>query len=123
MVIRPTARRGLLLAGLAVAAWSTVRVGRLLAGDDSVVADDDPHGYAAIFSLVLVPVLVVAVVSLVTAIVRDRVHGVAPGVTLALSAPLAGPLAIAALTIGTAIIASALLGKRALTNGGPGASE
>ena len=105
------ARRGLLLAGLAVAAWSVSRVARLLAGDDSVVADSDPHGYAAIFSLVLIPVLAIAVVTLVARL-RRRAHGIAPGVALALSAPLAGPLALAALAIGAAIIAMALLDKR-----------
>lgn len=105
--------RGLLLAGLAIAVWSATRVGRLISGDDSVVADDDPHGYVAIFSLVLVPVLVVAVVTLVTALWRrDRPDRIAPGVTLALSAPLAGQLAIAALAIGAAIVATALITRR-----------
>jgi hypothetical protein len=110
--------RGLLLAGLAIAAWSVTRVVRLLTGDDSVVADDDVHGYAAIFSLVLIPVLAVAVVSIVTAFRRRG--RIAPGVTLALSAPLAGPLAIAALAIGAALVATALLTVRgAFPRGGP----
>lgn len=108
--------RGLLLAGLAIAVWSVTRVVRLLSGDDSVVADDDPHGYTAIFSLVLIPVLAMAVTMLATATSqlwrRNRPHGVAPGVTLALSAPLAGQLAIAALAIGAAIVATALITRR-----------
>jgi hypothetical protein len=120
MAARPLtvmARRGLLLAGLAVAVWAATRVVRLLAGDDSVVAADDRHGYAAIFSLVLVPVLAIAVVTLVTATAQlwrqGRSHRIGPGVALALSAPLAGPLAIAALAIGAAIVATALFTRRA----------
>lgn len=110
---RVVAWRGLLLAGLAVAVWSVSRVVRLLSGDDSVVADDDRHGYAAIFSLVLVPVLALAVVTLVTALLRrDRPHRIAPGVSLALSAPLAGQLAIAALAIGAAIVVTAIVTRR-----------
>ena len=110
------ARRGLLLTGLAVAGWSVTRVVRLLGGDDSVVADDDPHGYAALFSLFLTPVLVLAVVTLVTTAVelwrRGRSHRVAPGVALALSAPLAGPLAIGAVAVGVAVVATAVLDRR-----------
>ncbi|MFI7673464.1 hypothetical protein [Actinophytocola sp. NPDC049390] len=110
------ARRGLLLAGLAVAGWSVTRVVRLVSGDDSVVADDDPHGYVAIFSLVLTPVLALAVVTLVTATVdlwrRGRSRHLAPGVALALSAPLASPLALAALAVGAAIVAAAVVDRR-----------
>lgn len=108
--------RGLVLAGLAVAGWAVTRVVRLLSGDDSAVADDDPHGYVAIFSLVLIPALVLAVVTLVEAAVdlwrRGRTRRIAPGVALALSAPLASPVAIAALVVGAAIVAAAILGRR-----------
>lgn len=110
---RVVAWRGLPLAGLAVAVWSVSRVVRLLSGDDSVVADDDRHGYAAIFSLVLVPVLALAVVTLVTALLRrDRLHRIGPGVSLALSAPLAGQFAIAALAVGAAIVVTAIVTGR-----------
>jgi len=123
MAARPlavVARRGLLLAGLAVAVWSATRVARLVSGDDSVVAADDPHGYAAVFSLVLVPVLAVAVVTLVAQLCRrGRTRGIAPGVALALSAPLAGPLAIAALAIGAVIVATAIIGRRHALPSGP----
>ncbi len=109
--------RGLLVAGLAVACWSVTRVVRLLAGDDSVVGEDDPHGYVAIFSLVLLPVLALAAGSLVAAAVDVWRHGrsqrVAPGVTLALSAPLAGPLAVVALVVGAAVVAAAVVDRRA----------
>ena len=112
-----TARRGLVLAGLAVAVWSVARVVRLLAGDDSVVSDDDPHGYLAIVSLVLAPVLGLAVVTLAAATVdlwrRGSSQRIAPGVALALSAPLASPLAIAALVVGAAVAAAAFADRRA----------
>jgi len=111
-------RRGLLLAGLATAGWAAIRVVLLLSGnDDLVVADDDRHGYFAIFSLVLLPVLVLAVATLVadsTELWRQRGRSpnrschVAPGVALALSAPLTGPLTLAAVVIGVAIVVAAL---------------
>ncbi|GAB1510113.1 hypothetical protein [Actinophytocola sp. KF-1] len=117
--VRPlavAARRALFLAGLAVAVWSVVRVVRLVAGDDSAVADDDRHGYAAIFSLVLTPVLAVAVVTLVTATAElwrsGRSQRIAPGVALALSAPLASPVAIAAVAVGAAILTAAIVDRR-----------
>lgn len=122
-MVTPTARsrllwfrRGLLIAGLAVAAWSVVRVALLLGGVEEVVADDDAHGYASIFSLVLLPVLVVAVWTLVADTVelwrRGRSHRVGPGVALVLSAPLAGGFAPAAAVIGVAIVATAVLDRR-----------
>ncbi|MFC4857650.1 hypothetical protein [Actinophytocola glycyrrhizae] len=107
-------RRGLLLAGLAVTCWSVTRTVLLLSGHD-VVPDDDRHGYLAIFSLVLLPVLVVAVVTLVadTAELWRRGHSpgrsrhVGPGVALALSAPLASPVAAVAVVVGVAIVVAA----------------
>lgn len=110
-------RRGLLLAGLATAGWSVTRVVLLLSGSDQVVADADRHGYVAIFSLVLLPVLALAVGTLVSDSVdlwrRRRSHHVGPGVALVLSAPLAGSLALAAAAIGVAIVVAALIDRRA----------
>jgi hypothetical protein len=84
---------------------------------DLVVAEDDRHGYTAIFSLVLLPVLVLAVATLVadtTGLWRqrgrspDRSCHVGPGIALALSAPLTGRLILAAVVIGVAIVVAAL---------------
>lgn len=113
-------RRVLVLAGLAAATWSVTRVVRLLAGDDSVVPDGDPHGYGTIFSLVLLPVLVLAVATLVadTAELLRRGHSpgrschVGPGVTLVLCAPLAGELTLVAAAIGVAVVVAALVDRR-----------
>jgi hypothetical protein len=114
-------RRGLLLAGLATAGWAVTRAVLLLSGNgDRVVADDDRHGYVAIFSLVLLPVLALAVATLIVDTAelwrrrgrsRDRSSHVGPGVALAISAPLASPLAIAAVVIGVAIVAAALVDR------------
>jgi cytochrome bd-type quinol oxidase subunit 2 len=109
-------RRALLVAGLAAVTWSAGRVVLLLAGSDDVVADDDPHGYAAIFSLFLLPVLILAAALLV----RDaldvwrpsRSHRVGGGVALTVSAPLAGPLAIPVAVLGVAIAVAAIVHKR-----------
>ncbi|MGB3438839.1 MAG: hypothetical protein WBA97_08825 [Actinophytocola sp.] len=114
-------RRGLLLAGLAIAGWSTTRVALLLSGSDLAVADGDRHGYVAIFSLVLLPVLVLAVATLVTDAVElwrrghspGRSHHVVPGVALVLSAPLAGSLVLAAAAVGVTIVVAALIDRRA----------
>jgi hypothetical protein len=105
------------VAGLAAVAWSAVRVVLLLAGSDDVVADDDPHGYAAIFSLFLLPVLILAAALLVrdaTDVWRpDRPHHrVGGGVALTVSAPLAGPLAIPVAVLGVAITVAAVIHKR-----------
>ncbi len=113
-------RRGLLLAGLATVTWSTVRVVRLLGGDDSVVPDSDPHGYVTITSMVLLPVLVLAVVTLVadTAELLRRGHApsrschIGPGVALVLCAPLAGQFALVHAAIGVAVIVAALVDRR-----------
>jgi hypothetical protein len=109
-------RRGLVVAGLLAVGWAVVRVGALWAGADWVVGDDDPHGYAAIFSLLLLPLLAAAAV-LLTMDARDlwrSRHGgrVWSGVALALSAPLAAPLAIPVAAVGVAIVVTALAGKR-----------
>jgi hypothetical protein len=108
-------RRGLLLIALAIAAWSMTRAALLLSGNDQVVADSDPHGYFAIFSLVLLPVLAVAVATVVSDTAElwrrgrsGRSCHVSPGLTLALSAPLAGPFALAAVIIGVAVVVAAL---------------
>jgi len=110
-------RRGLLLAGLAVAGWAATRTVLLLTGNDDVVADDDRHGYLAIFSLVLLPVLAIAIVTLVTDTIElwrsiGRSYHVAPGVALTFSAPLASPLTILAAVLGVAIVVAALAGRR-----------
>ncbi len=64
---------GLRLAGLVVAGWAVVRVVALLSGNDDVVAADDPHGYVAIFSLVvLIPVLALTVGTLLADLRRHR---------------------------------------------------
>jgi hypothetical protein len=109
-------RRILVIAGLAAVGWSVVRVGALWAGADWVVGDDDPHGYLAIFSLLLLPFLAAAAVLLALdarALWRaGRGGGVASGVTLALSAPLAGILAMPVAAVGVAIVVAALAGKR-----------
>jgi hypothetical protein len=107
MVIRSSA---LLIAGLAVAGWAVVRTTLLLSGDDSVVSDDDPHGYVAIFSLVLIPVLALAVGTLVAAL-RHRSLRITPGVALVLSAPLASPLALVAVVVGVAIVVLAAVDR------------
>ena len=108
-------RRGLLLAGLAVACWAVTRTVLLLSGNEDVLADDDVHGYAAIFSLVLTPVLALAVGTLLAGTIAlwrgRRTRHVAPGVTLVLSAPLASPLAIVAAVLGVAIVVAALLDR------------
>ncbi len=108
-------RRGLLLAGLGVAGWAVTRTALLLSGDEDVLADDDVHGYLAIFSLALIPVLVLAAGTLVADTIAlwrgRRSRHVAPGVTLVLSAPLAGPLAIVAVVLGAAIVVAALLDR------------
>jgi hypothetical protein len=107
-------RRGLLLAGLATAGWAVTRVVLLFSGNgDLVVADDDRHGYIAIFSLVLLPVLALAVATLIADTIelwrqRGRSYHVGPGVALAISAPLTSPLALAAVAIGVAIVVAAL---------------
>lgn len=105
-------RRGLLLAGLAVAAWAVTRVALLVSGVGDVVSDDDPHGYAAIFSLVLVPVLVSAVALLVAGLRRGGPLRIGPGVALILSAPLASPLALLTAAVGVAIVAAAVIDQR-----------
>ncbi|MGC7098402.1 hypothetical protein ACPZ19_27335 [Amycolatopsis lurida] len=108
-------RRGLLLAGFATAGWSVTRAVLLLSGNDAVVAEDDRHGYVAIFSLMLLPVLAAAVVTLVTAtagVWRDGRWRIGPGVALVLSAPLAGPVGLVAAVTGVAIIAVALVDRR-----------
>jgi hypothetical protein len=106
-------RRGLLLAGLVAVTWSATRVVRLLAGDESVVPDSDPHGYATITSLVLLPVLVFAAATLVVDLFR-RGHSphLGPGVALVLSAPLAGGFALVAASLGVAVIAATLIDRR-----------
>lgn len=108
-------RRGLLLAGFAVAGWAVTRAVLLLSGNESVVAENDRHGYVAIFSLVLLPVLVAAVVTLVLAAGEVWRHGrwtIGPGVALALSAPLASPIALVAFGLGVAIVVVALVDRR-----------
>ncbi|MBB4912170.1 hypothetical protein [Actinophytocola algeriensis] len=105
-------RRGLLLAGLAVAGWAVIRATLLLSGNDDVVADDDPHGYVAIFSLVLIPVLLLAVGTLLACVIAPRSHRIVPGVALVLSAPLASPLALVAAAIGVAILVDAVVDRR-----------
>lgn len=109
-------RRGLLLAGLVVVAWSVSRVVRLFAGDESVVPDNDPHGYVTIMSLVLLPVLVFAAATLVADTVelfrRGRSRHLGPGVALILSAPLAGRFALVAASLGVAVIVAALVDRR-----------
>jgi hypothetical protein len=114
-------RRGLLLAGLAVAGWAATRSVLLLSGNEDVVSDDDYHGYFAIFSLVLLPVLVLAIATLLTDTIRlrrpaDRSWRVVPGVALALSSPLAGSLALAAIVIGAAIVVTALMARNRATH-------
>lgn len=105
-------RRVLSAAGLVVAGWSTVRVARLLSGDESVVPDDDPHGYRTIFSLVLLPFLAAAVIGLAretVAVWRSPGRpGFVAGLALFLSAPLAHPLVLPAVLLGSAIVAVAL---------------
>ena len=116
-------RRGLLLAGLAAAGWSVTRVVLLFSGNDSVVADSDPHGYIAVFSLVLLPVLVIAVAALVADTVDlwrrghspGRSRRVGAGVTLVLSAPLAGEFALATAAVGVAIVVAAVIDRRTNT--------
>ena len=113
-------RRGLLLAGLATVAWSVTRVVRLLAGDDSVVPDSDPHGYATIMSMVLLPVLVIAAAMLVADTVEllrrghapSRSCHVGPGVALVLCAPLAGQFTLVPAAIGVALIVAAVIDRR-----------
>jgi hypothetical protein len=111
----PVVRRGLLLAGLAVAGWAVTRTILLLSGNEDVVSDDDVHGYLAIFSLVAAPVLALAFGTLLADTVTlwrgRRTRHVAPGVTLVLSAPLASPLAIVAAVVGVAIVVTALLDR------------
>ncbi|UJW29596.1 hypothetical protein L3Q67_30760 [Saccharothrix sp. AJ9571] len=107
-------RRGLVLAGLLTAAWAVTRVALQLSGhEDLVVAESDRHGYVAIFSLVLVPFLLVAVVTLVADTVELWRHGrsrrVGSGVALLLSAPLAGELVLVAAVLGACLIATALV--------------
>ncbi|MFI6025856.1 hypothetical protein [Amycolatopsis magusensis] len=109
-------RRGLVLAGLLTAAWAVTRVVLQLSGhEDLVVAESDRHGYMAVFSLVLVPFLLVAVVTLVADTVELWRHGrsrrVGSGVALLLSAPLAGGLALVAAVLGVALIATALVAR------------
>jgi hypothetical protein len=113
-------RRALAVAGLVAVAWSAGRVVLQLAGSDAVVADDDPHGYAAIFSLFLLPVLILAAALLV----RDaldvwhpgrsphRRHRVGGGVALTVSAPLAGSLALPVAVLGVAIVVAVIVHKR-----------
>jgi hypothetical protein len=118
-------RRGLVLAGLLAVGWAVARVGALWAGADWVVGDDDPHGYFAIFSLLLLPFLAVAAV-LLAVDVRElwrsgRGGRIGSGVALALSAPLAGPLAIPAAAVGVAIVVVAAADgaqRRRRTSGG-----
>jgi hypothetical protein len=109
-------RRGLVLAGLLAVGWAVARVGALWAGADWVVGDDDPHGYFAIFSLLLLPFLAAAAVLLAVdarGLWRSGRGGrVGSGVALALSAPLADPLAIPVAGVGVAIVVVALAGKR-----------
>ena len=110
-------RRALVVAGLAAVAWSAGRVVLLLAGSNDVVADGDPHGYAAIFSLFLLPVLLLAAALLVRDALdvwrpRGSHHHVGGGVALTVSAPLAGPLAIPVAVLGVAIAAAAIVHKR-----------
>ncbi|AXB41702.1 hypothetical protein [Amycolatopsis albispora] len=108
-------RRGLLVAGLALTAWSVLRVVLLLSGNEAVISDDDRHGYLAIFSLVLLPVLAAAAVTLVTATREVWRHGrwrIGPGVALVLSAPLASPLALASVLVGVTILVVVALDRR-----------
>ncbi len=102
---------GLRLAGLVVACWAVVRVVLLLSGNGDVVAADDPHGYTAIFSLVLVPVLALAVGTVLADLLARRTR-IVTGVALVLSAPLAHPVALVAAAIGVAIIATAIVERR-----------
>jgi len=102
---------GLRLAGLVVAGWAVGRVVVLLSGNDDVVAADDPHGYVAIFSLVLIPVLALAVGTLLADLLAHRTR-IVSGVALVLSAPLASPVALVAAAIGLAIIATAVVERR-----------
>jgi hypothetical protein len=48
---------------------------------------------------------------------RGRSPRVTPGVALALSAPLASPLAVAALVVGAAIVAAAVVDRRRVSPG------
>ncbi|MBN6041091.1 hypothetical protein [Amycolatopsis sp. 195334CR] len=108
-------RRGLLLAGFVVTGWAATRVALLLSGNEAVVAEDDRHGYVAIFSLVLMPVLAAALVALVIAAGEVWRHGrwpIGPGVALALSSPLASPVALVAFALGVVIIVVALVDRR-----------
>jgi hypothetical protein len=109
-------RTGPLLAGLVVAGWAVVRTTLLLTGNDAVVSADDPHGYIAIFSLALIPVLVLAVGTLVAALLR-RSGSVVAGVALVLSAPLASPVALVAVAVGVAIVVTAVVDRRGSVRG------
>lgn len=113
----PLVRRALLLAGLAATAWSATRVTLLLTGHENLVlTTGDVHGYQAIFSLPLLPFLLVAATTLVTEWRHpNRPWRITPGVTLALSAPLSGQLTIATVILGAAITATALLSRRPTT--------
>lgn len=103
-------RLALVLAGGAVVVWSAVRVVRLLAGFDLV--DGDPHGYAAIFSLVLVPFLVAAGVWLVRDAMGPGPVRVGTGVLLMVSSPVAGSCAVVGFVVGGVIVAVNLGGRR-----------
>ena len=98
----PGVRWGLLLAGLAVAAWAMTRVVLLVSGVDAVVSAHDPHGYTAIFSLLLAPVLLLAVALLVAGLLRGGRLRVGPGIALALFAA----------AVGVAIVAAAVIDQR-----------
>ena len=111
--LSPGVRRALLVAALVVAAWAATRVVLLLSGADGVVSDNDPHGYTAIFSLLLTPLLVLAVALLATNLRRGGPLRIAPGVALTLSAPLASPVALVAVALGVAIIVAAVVDQRA----------
>ncbi|MGA6161584.1 hypothetical protein [Amycolatopsis magusensis] len=109
-------RRGLVLAGLLIAIWAVLRVVLQLSGhEDLVVAERDRHGYVAVFSLVLVPFLLVAVVTLVADAVelwrQGRSSRVGSGVALLLASPLAGGLALVAAVLGASLIATALVAR------------
>lgn len=110
-------RLALVLMGLAVAVWSAVRVARVLVDSGFDPGDSDPHGYLAIFSLVLVPFLVAALVTLVRDAARlwrstGPTRRVGAGVALVLSSPLAGQFTLVAVAVGVALVAVNLMDRR-----------
>lgn len=110
-------RQTLVLMGLAVAVWSAVRVARVLFDSGFDPGDSDPHGYLAIFSLVLIPFLVAALVALIRDAARlwrstAPTRRVGAGVALVLSAPLAGQFTLVAFAVGGALVAVNIVDRR-----------